>query len=79
MEPNNIHSDIASLPPEAQQQVFDFIAFLKVRYQRTNASKKTAASKIANEPFIGMWESRRDMKDSSQWVRRSRDAEWGAR
>ena len=34
MGQQNINNDIATLPPEAQQQVFDFIDFLKIRYKK---------------------------------------------
>ena len=79
MELQNITDDIATLPPEAQRQVFDFIAFLKIRYKKNRCAKKTGGNKIANDPFIGIWEDRKDMKESSQWVRSTREAEWGAR
>ena len=32
MEATNLVRDIGSLPPEAQKQVSDFVAFLKTRY-----------------------------------------------
>ena len=77
MEPQNINNDISTLPPEAQRQVIDFIAFLKTRYREIRPGKKTACNKISNEPFIGIWDGRKDMKDSSQWVRNTRESEWG--
>lgn len=78
MEPQNINNDIATLPPEAQRQVIDFIEFLKIRYKRTRPAKKATRNKIANDPFIGVWEDRQDMSDSSKWVRSTRETEWGA-
>lgn len=78
MEPQNINKAISALPPEAQRQVFDFIEFLKIRYRRSQPGKKAARNKISNEPFIGIWEDRKDMKNSSQWVRSTRETEWGA-
>lgn len=27
--------------------------------------------------LAGIWEGRKDMKDSSQWVRSTRESEWG--
>lgn len=33
-------------------------------------------SNLQDEPFIGMWKDREDMKDSSQWVRQLRQQEW---
>lgn len=77
MKPRNINKDIANLPPEAQQQVFDFIEFLKFRYKKKRPFKKTAWNKIANDPFIGIWEGRNDMKNSHKWVRGTRETEWG--
>ena len=79
MKPQNINNDIATLPPEAQQQVFDFIEFLKFRYKRIRPGKKSARNKIANDPFIGIWEDREDMQDSTEWVRSTRESEWGAK
>ncbi len=77
MEPQNINKDISTLPPEAQRQVFDFIEFLKIRYRRIRPGKKAVRNKIANEPFIGIWEGRKDMRDSNKWVRSIRESEWG--
>ncbi len=77
MEPQNINNDIATLPPEAQQQVVDFIEFLKIRYKKIRPDKKTIRYKIAKDPFIGIWKDREDMKDSNQWVRNTRQSEWG--
>jgi len=76
MEAANIVRDIASLPPEAQKQVIDFVAFLKTRYPATQPVGKTRRSKLADEPFIGMWRDREDMRDSSAWVRSLRWREW---
>ena len=78
METQNINNDIANLPPEAQRQIFDFIEFIKVRYPQKHPTKKTTRNKIIQEPFIGIWEGRNDMNDSSQWVNNLRKTEWGA-
>jgi hypothetical protein len=32
---------------------------------------------IINDPFIGIWKDREDMKDSSKWLRSVRKSEWG--
>lgn len=68
--------DIASLPPLAQQEAIDFIAFLKQRYIRPSPQKNKLPS-LEKEPFIGMWKNRDDMADSSTWVRNLRQSEWG--
>lgn len=76
MEQENIYNDISTLPPKAQQQVVDFIAFLKTRYKQPKATKTAKRNNIINEPFIGIWEGRSDMRDSSKWVRNTRESEW---
>jgi hypothetical protein len=63
-------SDIEQLPPEAQHQIEDFIAFIKSRYQSTNKKK------LSDEEFVGMWSDRPEMQDSTQWVKETRQSEW---
>lgn len=70
---NNIAREFAALPPEAKQQVVDFIEFLKSKYA---AITKEANHDCSDEPFIGMWRDRDDMHDSSSWVRKTRNNEW---
>ena len=77
MEQDKIYNEISNLPPEAQRQVTDFIAFLKTRYKkRSQTSKAVKGNNIFNEPFIGIWKDRDDMKDSSKWLRNVRKSEW---
>ena len=78
MEATTLVRDIVSLPPEAQKQVTDFVAFLKTRYSVAPRVRKTKRIKLADEPFIGMWRDREDMQDSSAWVRSLRESEWAA-
>ena len=78
MEQEKIFDDISNLPPEAQQQVADFIAFLRTRYKQSDAEKQTKRINLINEPFIGIWKDREDMKNSRKWLRNVRKAEWGA-
>ena len=76
METSNILKEIASLPIEAQKQVIDFIAFLKTRYPTVQVVPKTKRIRLSDEPFIGMWRGREDMRDSTAWVRSLRRREW---
>jgi hypothetical protein len=78
MQQKKIFDDISNLPPEAHQQVTDFIAFLRTRYKRSDAKNQTKRINLINEPFIGMWKDREDMKNSGKWLRHVRKAEWGA-
>ena len=77
MEQEKIFDDISNLPPEAQRQVVDFIAFLRTRYKKTEQEKQTKRINLVNEPFIGIWKDRDDMNNSSKWLRNVRKAEWG--
>jgi hypothetical protein len=75
---SKITQDINSLPPEAQRQVADFVAFLQERYTSVPA-KKVRRIKIRKEPFVGMWKDRTDMQDSVAWVRQTRRTQWRSR
>ncbi len=72
----NISHEFAALPPEARRQVADFMDFLKKRYADVRHDGK---SDLSDEPFIGMWGDREDMRDSSAWVRNIRNSEWAVK
>jgi hypothetical protein len=67
--------ELASLPPEGQRQVGDFIALLRKRYARPQSSELVTTD-LAEDGFIGVWRDREDMQDSSVWVRNLREREW---
>ena len=77
MEQNNVIREFDALPPEAQRQVLDFIAFLQTRYQPATGKRAKTKASIADEKFVGMWRNRAEMRDSSGWVRDLRSTEWG--
>lgn len=68
--------DLDALPMEARQEAADFVAFLKLRYLTLPAARKLVEHKLSEEPFIGMWQDRKDFADSTSWVRELRDNEW---
>jgi hypothetical protein len=72
----NISREFDALPPDAQKQVLDFIAFLGERYKTRYPTRKKSAKNISEEPFIGIWQDRQDMADSVKWVREKRESEW---
>jgi len=76
MRQDNFLRDFNALPPEAQKQVSDFIAFLQTRYQPSKRKTKKLPA-LPNDAFIGLWRDRDDMQDSAQWVREIRQQEWG--
>jgi len=77
MEQGKIIDDILGLPPAAQQQVVDFVDFLRERYPQPRREKQLKQTPIDNEPFIGIWKDRKDMNDSGSWLRKVRESEWG--
>ena len=77
MKRDQIWNELMTLPPEVQQQVFDFITFLRLRYVSDKKVETKKKKKLSEEPFIGMWQDRQDMADSSGWVRNLRQQEWG--
>lgn len=76
MKTASIAQEIASLPPEAQRQVIDLVAFMKMCYPTWQIIKGTEHTQLADEPFVGMWREREDMQDSTAWVRDLRRREW---
>jgi hypothetical protein len=77
MTPQKLFDEYVALPVEAQRQVADFIAFLQKRYTGGQTTQKTRQADLGKEPFIGMWRNRQDLSDSSRWVRKTRESEWG--
>jgi hypothetical protein len=75
MSRDKVWNDFAALPIEAQRQAADVIAFLRAQHA-ARKTRKTASKSIASEPFVGMWQDRPDMEDSSAWVRETREREW---
>ncbi len=76
MELQTIWQQFTTLPPDAQRSVADFIAFLKQRYQPSPPPEPPPATDWRSDPFIGLWQDREDLQDSSQWVRATRSDEW---
>lgn len=76
MKQDKIWREFSALPPELQQQVADFIAFLQLRYSPPRSNKTPKRTPLEKEKFIGMWRDRKDMNDSTAWVRNLRQREW---
>lgn len=76
MTNEEILREISSLPPEGQRLIEGFLASLRQLYLHSPSAPQPATD-IRSENFIGMWRDRDDMNDSSQWVRKLRETEWG--
>lgn len=77
MELQDIWQQFTTLPPDAQQEVADFIVLLKQRKTRQSQSQpQLNQQNLREESFIGLWQEREDLQDSTQWVRAIRSSEW---
>jgi hypothetical protein len=79
MDQETLWREYTALPSDAQRQVSDFIAFLAMRYRAVQSAKQTHQSNLSDEPIVGMWADRDDLRDSSAWVRTIREREWDRR
>jgi hypothetical protein len=73
MREQKIWCEFDALPPDLQKQVADFVSFLRTRQTSSRVSKTTRRTKLAQELFIGMWRNRKDLQDSTAWVRKTRE------
>ncbi len=78
MNLQTILNDIKMLPLDKQEEVADFIAFLKTRAGIQKDQPPAESAAVKSDSFFGMWADREDMKDSSLWVRELRASEWKA-
>ncbi|MEH2350091.1 MAG: hypothetical protein V7K55_19250 [Nostoc sp.] len=76
MTQQELLNEFLSLPPEAQRQLMDFIAFLRQRYPLVESDSQSPDIDLINDSFIGMWSDRQDLTDSTAWVRGVRENEW---
>ena len=78
MDTAKIICDLSVLPITQQKEIADYIEFLKKRYKKTPSARtsRPRKQKLSTESFIGIWQNRKDMKDSISWVRNTRLTEW---
>jgi hypothetical protein len=78
MDTARIIRDLAVLPRTQQKEIADYIEFLKKRYKKTPAARtaRPRKQKLSTESFTGIWQNRKDMKNSFSWVRNTRLSEW---
>jgi hypothetical protein len=76
MTPEEILREIRSLPREAQREVEDIVASLQQRYGGCQPEAQPPDFELRAQGFIGMWQDRDDMRDSTAWVRNVRESEW---
>ncbi len=64
------------LPPDAQRKVAAFIRFLERQRVPAKSGCSRRRGKLPDEPFVGMWRNREDMRDAAARVRKVRMREW---
>ena len=67
--------ELASLPPEGQKEAADFISSLHERYSQSDCADHEHRN-LGDLGFVGMWNDRDEMRDSTAWVRTLREREW---
>ena len=66
MNIETVLADLAALPPKAQEEAADFIAFLRARHAAPGSAGPDAAADA--DAFCGLWRDRADMADAAAWV-----------
>lgn len=77
MNQAEIFRDFAALPPDAQKLVADLVILLSKQNKHIKRIRKIKPTRLIDEKFIGIWQDRREMQDSSEYVRSLRQQEWG--
>lgn len=49
---------------------------LLINSEKKEKNKSADLTPLEAEPFVGMWQDREDLEDSTQWVRHLRQEEW---
>ncbi|MEX0680737.1 MAG: DUF2281 domain-containing protein [Balneolales bacterium] len=76
MSEKELIKQIQELPTDAQREATDFVEFLYNRYVARSKSDKKIRKSISQSSFRGIWKDRKDMQDSTQWVRNIRKSRW---
>lgn len=76
MNKKSVSDILDQLPPDARKEAEDFVRSLYEEYVESKPGK-SANSSIAESPFVGMWKDREDLKDSTAWVKKQRENQWG--
>lgn len=76
MNSESLIEKIESLSKNDKRKVFDFIEFLNSRKKRAKISQQKKITELENEQFVGIWENRTDMQDSTRWVKKIRQTDW---
>ena len=76
MNREQLWREFDALSPQGQQLVANFIAYLHSRTSQGTDTGQPGLADFEHEPFVGLWQDRDDLMDSTSWVRRLRAREW---
>lgn len=77
MSESAVSKKIKRLPPEAKKQALDFVDFLYERYaDKESKESMSTGQSISESSFFGLWKYRKDIQDSTTWVKKIRKTEW---
>ena len=75
MNQTQFFEDFEALPPKAQQELIDLMMRLKQHYDNS-ASKSHKNMQHDWDSVFGMWKDRKDLQDSTAYVRQLRQNAW---
>lgn len=76
VELQEMWQQLTNLPPEAQREVAILVNLLQRQYQQSQPNSQENQQNLREDLFIGIWQDREDLADSTQWVRTLRSSEW---
>jgi hypothetical protein len=74
MQTEKIIEKLEQLNGSSQKKVAEYVNFL-YQSDRKKMRKKKRKTSISGEKIIGMWAERKEMKNSTKWVRKIRAAQ----
>lgn len=75
MQTEKIIEKLEQLNGSARKKVAEYVNFLFTS-GKSKTRKKKNKKILSNEKIIGMWADRKDMRDSTKWVKKIRDMHW---
>ena len=76
VELQEMWQQLTTLPLEAQTEVASLISLLHDRYNQFQPTSQENQQNLREDPFIGFWQDRENLADSTQWGRTLRSSEW---
>lgn len=79
METQQLMKEIDSLPEAAKREIEQFLFQLKLRYARLTPLTEAELAPWKDPELFGMYADRADMQDSTAYIRKLRNEQWGSK